>query len=237
MNPFREMSQRPPRCWLSLLKSTGLLVLLELMSFAGEGQSPVLQFIQPTNGAIFSTLDEIPVVLRAFASNDVFFTADVFANQSTKVATVSYCCSFCPCFRPVEGQELTLQIPVPWQGNSPPWRPWQGWTNVEAGTYRLTATATGENGTVVEATAVNITVVDRTVRVFVRPDGTVTLVIPEGSLLPGGYDVEASQDLRTWTRLGAFEPGNVAAFYFDVPPQSAREQRFYRTVYRVERVP
>jgi len=59
----------------------------------------------------------------------------------------------------------------------------------------------------------------------------VTLVIPQGSMVPGGYDLEASQDLQSWTRLGPFEPGNVAAFYFDVPPETAREKRFYRSVY------
>jgi len=58
-----------------------------------------------------------------------------------------------------------------------------------------------------------------------------------GSLVAGEYDLEASPDLRTWTRLGPFQPGNVAAFYFDVPPESARERRFYRSVYIPPRVP
>jgi hypothetical protein len=127
------------------------------------------------------------------------------------------------------GQELILQIPVPRQEGMP-WRTWQGWTNVHAGTYRLTARATGENGTVVESAPVNITVLDLTLRISVRADGTVMLVIREGSLVAGGYDAEASQDLRTWTRLGPFLPGNVAAFYYDDPPASARGRRFYRAV-------
>jgi hypothetical protein len=50
-------------------------------------------------------------------------------------------------------------------------------------------------------------------------------------LVPGGYDLEASEDLQKWTRLGPFLPGDVAAFYYDVPPTSAREMRFYRSVY------
>jgi hypothetical protein len=226
----------PPRCWLFLLKFMALLVMVEFTAVASDAELPVLEFIQPTNGAVFSTLDEIPIMLRAFASNDVFLNADVFANQR-KIATVSYCCAFCPCFRPVAGQELILQIPVPWEDNRAPSRPWQGWTNVQAGAYRLTATATGDEGTVVDAPPVNITVVDRTLRASVRSDGTVTLVIPEGSLLLGGYDLETSEDLQTWTRLGSFEPGNVAAFYFDVPPESARKQRFYRSVYRLPQLP
>jgi hypothetical protein len=111
------------------------------------------------------------------------------------------------------------------------WRPWQGWTNVFAGTYQLTARATGEIGTVVEAVPVTITVIDRTLEVFGNGDGSFTLVIPQGSLVPGGYDLEASADLHSWTRLGPFEPGNVAAFYFDVPSEAARGKRFYRSVY------
>jgi hypothetical protein len=50
-------------------------------------------------------------------------------------------------------------------------------------------------------------------------------------MVRGGYDLEASRDLRAWTRLGAFQPGNVAAFYFDVPPEIATDQRFYRSLF------
>jgi hypothetical protein len=202
-------------------------VLTARAALGGEG---TLQFIQPTNGAFFSTLDEIPIVLRAFASNDFFSTGDVFAGF-LKVGTVSYCCSLCPCFAPIPGQETILQIPVPWENGHPPSRPWQGWTNVGARVYQLTAQATGENGTVVNAAPVTITVIDRTLHIFVRTDGSVTLAIPQGSMTPGGYDLEASQDLREWKRLGRFEPGNVAAFYYDVPPETARQMRFYRSVY------
>ena len=233
MNPLGDQASTllwlPRRLFLPRLLA---ILVISLQAFSqATGQTPRLEFIQPTNGAFFSTLDEIPIMLRAVASNDVFLTGEVFANQWTKVGDVSYCCSLCPCFRPVEGQETILQIPVPWEGGRPPSRPWQGWTNVQARTYRLTARSTGQNGTVLEAVPVNITVLDRTLRIFVRADGTVTLVIPQGSMVPGGYDLEASADLRTWTRLGPFEPGNVAAFYYDVPPESARERRFYRSVY------
>src|SRR3989454_6288881 len=205
-----------------IARFASFLVVISV-SPASDAQSPVLEFIQPTNNALFSTLDEIPIVLRAVASNDVFLTGEVFANN-VKIADVSYCCAFCPCYRPQAGQETTLQIPVPWQDGKPSPRPWQGWTNVPARRYQLTAQATGQNGTMVEAAPVTITVIDRTLRIFVRSDGSVTLVIPQGSMVPGGYDAQASQDLRTWTRLGPFEPGNVAAFYFDVPPETARER-------------
>jgi hypothetical protein len=215
-------------------RTVGLLwlgvVLLARAPLAHAADSPVFEFLQPTNNAVFSTRDEIPIVLHAYASNDVFPTADVFAH-SQKIATVSYCCTLCPCVAPFPGLETTLQIPAPWQGGKPPPNPWQGWTNVMAGMYQLTARATGENATVVSAGPVTITVIDRTVEIFVNRDGSVTLVIPRGSLVPGGYDAEASADLRSWIPLGAFQPGDVAAFYFDVPPEAARGKRFYRSVY------
>jgi len=247
MNPVREKTfglfTPAKRLSLLSLRVTATTCFLAAMlgahrhtAQAGEAQATILEFIQPTNSAVFSTLDEIPIVLRAFASNDVFTTADVFANQS-KIATVSYCCALCPCAAPLEGYETTLQIPVPWDGNRPPVRPWQGWTNVQAGSYRLTARAVGKNGTLVEAAPVTITVLDLHLEIFMNSDGRVTLVISQGSLVPGGYDLEASQDLRTWTRLGPFEPGDVAAFYSDVPPESARERRFYRSVYVPPPVP
>src|SRR5436189_3138570 len=96
-----------------------LLATIEPAALAEEAQLPVLQFIQPTNSAVFSTMDEIPVLLRAFAPSDVFPTAEVFANE-IKIATVSYCCTLCPCAAPMQGRETTLQIPVPWDGTKPP---------------------------------------------------------------------------------------------------------------------
>jgi hypothetical protein len=221
-----------PLVWLAALSGGALATFLATglpAALGAETNTPVLQFIEPTNNAVFSTRSEIPIVLRAFASDDVFLTADVLANNRA-VATASYCCWLCPCFRPMAGQETILQIPVPWEGGMPATRTWQGWTNVQAGHYQLTARATGDNGTVIESAPVNITVLDLTLRISVRADGTVALVIPEGSLVTGGYDAEASEDLSTWTRLGPFQPGNVAAFYFDDPPVGGRERRFYRSV-------
>lgn len=199
--------------------------------WAADPQLPVLEFIEPTNHAVFATSDEIPVVLRAFAPDDVFAAAEVFANNQA-IATVLYCCPWCPCPRPSAGLATTMQIAAPWNGEPPPpERMWQGWTNVRAGLYVLTAQATGELGTLVEAAPVSVVIIDRTLRFFVQPDGGVTLSIPQGSMVPGGYDLEVSEDLRTWTRVGPFQPGDVAAFYFDPPPPGARERRFYRSVF------
>ena len=217
-------------CWLALLLATAVPAAL-----AGETNTPGLQFIEPTNNAVFSTRDEIPIVLHAYEPNDVFLTADVLANHQP-VATSSYCCWLCPCFHPLTGEETILQYPIPRDDRMPPPATSRGWTNVQAGRYQLIARATGENGTVIESAPVNITVLDLTLRISVN-GGAVTLVIPEGSLVTGGYDAEASEDLLTWTRLGSFQPGNVAAFYFDAPPENARGKRFYRSVYVPPRVP
>jgi len=167
---------------------------------AAADESPVLEFIEPTNHAVFSTLDEVPIVLLGFATNDAFPSAEVRADAQL-IGTAIYCCPLCPCPYPFEGQPTTLQIPVPWNGGERPPRTWQGWIHPPAGTHWLTARAVGRNGTMVEATPVAITVIDRTLRISLRADGTVALVIPQGSLTPGHYEAEASADLQHWTRL------------------------------------
>jgi hypothetical protein len=197
-------------------------------SVAGENSSPRLEFIALEEYAVFTTLDEVPITLRAFAPNDVILSAELFVNGNP-LATAQYCCPLCPCPFPPEGQETTLRIPVPWNGGSPPPDPWQGWRPGHPGFYHLTAKATGQNGTVVEATPVTVIVISNELRLFPGPDGTVHIVHPEGSLVPGGFDLEASDDLLTWTRLGPFQPGNVAAFYVDSPPRDTK-RRFYRAV-------
>jgi hypothetical protein len=83
----------------------------------------------------------------------------------------------------------------------------------------------------VEAAAVTITVVDLALQLSLMDDGASLLVLPEGALVPGGWDLEVSEDLTHWTRLGAFSPGAVAAFYRDPPSASPRGSRFYRAVY------
>jgi len=211
-----------------------LIAILVLSGLsAGPGaRAQILSFVQPTNGAVFSTRDEIPIVLRASAPNDVILNADVFANSHQKIGTALYCCPLCLCVRPEPGQETILQLPGPYENGIPPVRIWQGWTNVPAREYRLTAKAVSENGTVVEAAPVNITVLDLTLRIYpsAEGDGTMVLSIAQGAMVEGRYDLEASVDLRTWTLLGTFSPGAVAAFYWDKPPKDA-PVRFYRAVH------
>jgi hypothetical protein len=80
------------------------------------------------------------------------------------------------------------------------------------------------------AAPVNITVLDLTLQIYRGADSSVVLSIAMGAMVRGGYDVEISEDLQTWTRLGEFSPGNVAAFYWDTPPENTRV-RFYRAVF------
>ena len=99
--------------WFSLQSLfAGLLTTLMHAAPLAAAETAVLEFIAPTNNAVFSTRDEVPIVLRASASNDVFLMADLFANNY-HIAALSYCCSLCPCARPIAGQQTTLQIPVP----------------------------------------------------------------------------------------------------------------------------
>lgn len=194
---------------------------------------PRLTFTEPYEGSIYMAANNVPIVLRAFAPEDVFLSAEVFADGNL-IGVAMFCCPLCPCAHPLPGQETVLQIPAPWNGGPPPATVWQGWTNPPAGIHRLTARAVGENGTVVESPPVVVSVQE--VRLFIgrnsEQEGDYVLAIPFGALVDGGsFDLEASADLRTWTRLGPFSPGNVAAFYWDRPPASARERRFYRAVW------
>src|SRR5260221_12380623 len=77
-----------------------LLAMAAPSAVADETLPPVLEFVQPTNNAVFSAFDEIPIVLQAVAPNDLILAADEFSDQQ-KIATVSYCCWSCPCARPL----------------------------------------------------------------------------------------------------------------------------------------
>lgn len=218
------------RCatWRVGFSAIGLGLLL-LTSATGTGQSAVLEFVEPSDGAVYSTLDEIPVALRALDANDVFLSAEVLVDGRV-LGTALYCCPWCPCPNPPDGQETALRLPVPWNGEPPlPANPWRAWQPGHPGIFRLTAQATGRNGTVVETGPITVVVFDPHPRLQVGADGSVTIVLPEGSLVPGGFDLETSDDLRVWNRLGSFLPGAVAAFYYDQPPAGTLH-RYYRAV-------
>ena len=206
-----------------------LALFLAAPSVRAQVALPTLEFLEPTNGAVFSVTEEIPIVLRGFSPFDVISSAEV-KGAGELIGTAVYCCPFCPCFRPLPGATLILQIPVSWEGGHPATRTWQGWTNAPQGTLQLTAAATGESGSKLTAAPVTIRVLDLRLRIQRTQEGSYQLVVPEGSLVDGGLDLEASEDLQHWRRLGAFSPGNVAAFYLDVPAEGAKGPRFYRSV-------
>jgi hypothetical protein len=222
-------------CRIIYLTAICLTSLFAAARRARAGESAALQFLEPAAGAIFSTEDEIPLSLKAFAPDDVVLSAEFFANNSPG-GSVAYCCQFCPCPLPKPGLETVLRIPAEWNSGLPPARMWRGWKPPHAGVFRLTASATGQNGTVLIAAPVTITVVDLNLHIFLNSEGGVMFVIPQGSLVPGSYEMEASENMISWARLGPFQPGNVAAFFVDQPPAGTRAI-FYRAVYTAPRSP
>src|SRR5690242_9033829 len=103
VRPVFDSEILPTSCFSRIYLS--LLLTVSIATSAGfHASAQQLQFLQPTNGAVFSTRDEIPIVLRASAPNDVFFSADVFANVHRKIGTAVYCCPTCLCVRPEPGQ-------------------------------------------------------------------------------------------------------------------------------------
>jgi hypothetical protein len=81
--------------WVHLLAGCLPALLPGHAGRAGEVALPLLEFVTPVNGAVYSTLDEVPIMLRASAPGDVFPGADVLANQSS-IGTATFCCPLCP---------------------------------------------------------------------------------------------------------------------------------------------
>jgi hypothetical protein len=204
------------------------------MPMAGLAAS-FLEFDQPTEGASYPAGTKIPLQLRAQSPDSVISSAEVFAN-GVSIGTVVYCCPFCPCPPPMDGMLITLQLPAPWDGTgTPPDVVWQGLRNLAPGTYRLTATANSSLGEPLDAPPVTITVLpveelDLSLRVSLREDGSLAFVIRDGSLVPHGFDLWLSRDLKEWRRLGPFQPGAVAAFASDQPDPLDARPRFYRAL-------
>src|SRR5262245_10560352 len=124
---------------VSWLLGLGSLVFL----FSGVGSPghaaqfgrPYLTFTEPLSGRPYMASTNVPIVLRAFAPDDVILSAEVFADGSS-IGVATFCCSLCPCAHPSPGEETLLQIPTPWQGGLPPSDPWQGWTNPPSGVHQ-----------------------------------------------------------------------------------------------------
>jgi hypothetical protein len=215
---------KPPK--LTLL----LTVTAAVTAFAQHQQAaePKLLFIEPNSGSHYEAGAEVPFVLSAYAPDDVFASAELFANGE-HFANAVYCCPLCPCAVPTPGITTTLQIP----GDPPPADPWRGWVFTTPGIYTLTARSVGENGKVLQAGPITISVappLDLSLHVTLNADGTLRFWVPEGSLTPHGMAMEMSHDLIIWQRIGMLDPGNVAAFYVDHPDPADTRPRFYRAI-------
>jgi hypothetical protein len=218
--------------WLrpgDLLKAICGLVLFPLISPLTAAEPP-LQFIEPKDGQLFIAPASVPIVVRGYSPDTVFANAELFANQ-TRIATLTFCCYLCPCAFPIPGIATTLQIPV--VGNEfPPPRSWQDWTNVPAGTYRLVAKSMGQSGVMVETPPITVEVIpsglDLRLRVNLSADGSMQFVIPDGSLVPGQFVLEASDNFLTWNHVADFSPGNMFAIAEVQPGATVPKAQFYR---------
>lgn len=205
-----------------------LCFAVERAGLAGPG--PELEFAEPLAHSVYSNKDEIPVLIHASAAEDAILAAELFVDGDS-VGDASFCCPFCPCAYPSDGMDTWLQRFAPWVDGKPPEKMVEGLPPLRAGMHRLVAKAVSRNGIVIESRPVTVLVVDRSLTIHRQTDGTVVLVIPEGSMTPGHFDLEASPDLNAWTRIGEFSPGNVAAFFTDPPRIPPWPNRYYRSVF------
>lgn len=209
------------------------IVIGLILGVASAWAGPGLEFLEPAPGAVFFQGTEVPLVLLGEVPGEIVAGAEVFVDgQSIGVAV--YCCRFCPCAAPMEGMALVLQLPSP-EEEFPGGRPWQGLTGLAPGIHRLTARTVAGGGTEIIAServirVLPITEEDLHLIVSDGPGGTLAFVLPYGSLIPGGFDMWLSHDLVGWSRIGAFIPGNVAAFFGDDPDPEDHRPRFYRAI-------
>jgi len=204
-----------------------------LLSGSMVWAGPMLEFLEPAPGQEFFRHAEIPLALRGQIPGETITFAEVFVD-GRPAGIARYCCTLCPCPPPEEGAEMTLRILANSEPPDPE-NPWRGIRNVAAGPHTLTAMAFGSGGTLVEAAPVTVTVLltsraDQILEVAWNPDGRLAFRLPEGSLVPGGFDLWISHDLVQWTRLGSFSPGAVAAFASHTPDPSDPRPQFYRAV-------
>lgn len=189
-----------------------------------------MEFAEPLSNAVYSNKDEIPVLIHASAAEDAILSAELFVD-GVSAGVASFCCPFCPCAYPIDGMDTWLQRFAPWEDGKPPLKMVEGLPPLRAGSHRLVAKAFSRNGAVLESAPVTLLVVDRSIAIHHQADGSVQLVIREGSMTPGHFDLEVSADLNSWTRVGEFLPGNVAAFFTDPPQIPPWPSRYYRSVF------
>ncbi len=222
-------SDRHPAVRRSVLIAIRGLFFLAVISplIAAE---PALQFVEPKDGQFFTAPASVPILVRGYSPDTVFVSAELLAND-TRVALLTFCCYLCPCAFPLPGTTTFLQIPV--IGDEfPPSRSWQDWTNVSSGTYRLVAKSMGQSGVIVETPPITIHVIpsglDLRLRLNRSADGVLCFVIPDGSLVPGQFMLEASDDFLVWSHVVDFSHGSVFATAEVQPEPTIPKARFYR---------
>jgi len=123
--PSERVRSKRQRLMPTVLLSAVWLTVLNC-EWKADAQVAALEFNQPTNNAVFSNLEEVPILVRGAAmEHDVFAVGELFADGK-KIADLSYCCALCPCAAPQVGQETILQIPVARNETTAPSRPFQG---------------------------------------------------------------------------------------------------------------
>lgn len=219
---MNRISRRGFRSHLGILPARIAWIIASALPWVSSDAlaGPIAEFrlIEPVAGAVFDEGQPIPIVAFASSPNDVFTSAEFFANGVPIGVGIS-CCPLCPCAFPTPGIATTLQIPFPLgPGETPHPNPWQGWVGATPGSYLLTARTSGANGMQLETTPVRIHVralQPRLLQLAIqRTEGNkLQFALIDGAISTTGFVMERSHDLTTWERIGDFSPGNVTAFF------------------------
>jgi len=106
------------------------------------------------------------------------------------------------------------------------------WFRPPLGVHTLTVRGTNSRGKQYEGLVpVTVTIgqaLNLALHLELDRKGRAQFVLPDGSLAGHGFDLYETLDLKTWRRLGAFSPGNVAAFFELELDGTDSRPRFFR---------
>lgn len=183
------------------LEDAAIGVIYRRGTYVGSNSAPTVTLTNPTDGQSFTP--PASVSLAATASDSDGSVAKVeFYRGSTRL-----------------GEDTSAPYAFTW-------------TNVPVGQYRLIARAIDNLGLAADSIPVNVTVgapvtAPRLVNVGLTPAGAIEFSF-EGT--PGSaFQVQASTNLKTWTKVGDVVLGPGATPFVDAAPQTL-SHRFYRLV-------